>query len=448
MWFRSLFAGPVSLFPSSVEALRKFVPKTLYDAVRREEADRRYVIQHLSRLVGVTEVEMLMRIGKRLRVPVETQVLPISLSALPEGVTIADMRRVGAIPRVDCDSVTGFVCIDPSLLETLLPRFNIARPELRLATWFSIARALDQSERKAREEIQHMQADRDRRMADTCLKVVRLMLKDVQSHGATATRISTQETNLTYSFSTLDGKTARGVLDNRIREPLISLLNKWLTEDDGRILVGDGIQGDNPGDSSLAVFVRGVDGGGVIELAWGRPADPSGDATVLEVPDMARDNESPIKQPEMSHVIPLFPGVRSENQRASFEDSAAYVLLVDDNPTFARVLGRFLERSGMVPMHISGGAQALAYLSDCISLPHLVVCDVHMPDMNGFEFLKRMRGVERLQGTPVIMLTSDNDVETELTLIKSGADVFLTKTDDPRILCAHAQRLISQRRAA
>ena len=98
--------------------------------------------------------------------------------------------------------------------------------------------------------------------------------------------------------------------------------------------------------------------------------------------------------------------------------------------------------------HVGCGTQALKFLESAQSLPDLIVCDVHMPDMNGFDFLRRVRQDSHTKQISIIMLTSDASVETELSLIESGADVFLTKTQDPRILCAHARRLIDKRRAA
>ncbi len=66
-----------------------------------------------------------------------------------------------------------------------------------------------------------------------------------------------------------------------------------------------------------------------------------------------------------------------------------------------------------------------------------------MPIMNGFEFLKRVRGELGLL-IPVVMLTSDNDIEAELQLLLDGADMFVSKNDDPRLLCVKVQKLLEK----
>ena len=66
--------------------------------------------------------------------------------------------------------------------------------------------------------------------------------------------------------------------------------------------------------------------------------------------------------------------------------------------------------------------------------------------MNGVEFLKQLR--EKAFQIPTIMLTSDADVEIEIELLGAGADAYVRKQDDPRLLWVHVKRLLQQRRAA
>jgi DNA-binding response OmpR family regulator len=64
-----------------------------------------------------------------------------------------------------------------------------------------------------------------------------------------------------------------------------------------------------------------------------------------------------------------------------------------------------------------------------------------MPLMNGKDLLERLKGDPKLSRIPVVMLTSDEDVEAEVALIKGGAEAFLAKSKDPRILSAQIRKL-------
>lgn len=121
------------------------------------------------------------------------------------------------------------------------------------------------------------------------------------------------------------------------------------------------------------------------------------------------------------------------------------ILVVDDNPMFCRVLERLLERDGFEPHFAPNGSVAWERLASATEFrPRAIVCDLHMPLMNGQELLDKVRSQTWLSDVPFIMLTSDDDVDAELALLARGADAFVSKAKDPRVLCAHIRRL-SQR---
>ena len=74
-------------------------------------------------------------------------------------------------------------------------------------------------------------------------------------------------------------------------------------------------------------------------------------------------------------------------------------------------------------------------------LPKVIICDLHMPEMNGKEFILCLKQDQRLRSIPVIMLTSDDGVEAEVAALETGADALVSKTKDPRVLCAQVLRL-------
>jgi two-component system NtrC family sensor kinase len=109
---------------------------------------------------------------------------------------------------------------------------------------------------------------------------------------------------------------------------------------------------------------------------------------------------------------------------------------------FCRVLERLLRRDGFEPQFAANGEEALSLLSGFKSYaPKAIVSDLHMPVMNGEEFLRKVRSNTAFAAVPFIMLTSDEDVNAEVSLLARGADAFVSKNRDPRVLCAHIRRL-------
>jgi CheY-like chemotaxis protein len=118
------------------------------------------------------------------------------------------------------------------------------------------------------------------------------------------------------------------------------------------------------------------------------------------------------------------------------------VLVIDDNPMFCRILERLLKRDNFQASFAVNGRVALELLLGQLSfLPRVIICDLHMPEMNGKEFVQQLKQDSRLRNIPVIMLTSDDGVDVEVAALETGADALVSKTKDPRVLCAQVARL-------
>lgn len=101
------------------------------------------------------------------------------------------------------------------------------------------------------------------------------------------------------------------------------------------------------------------------------------------------------------------------------------VLLAEDEPNIVESLRFLLERSGYDVSVESNGRQALdAALS---SPPDVLVLDVMLPELDGYEVLRRLRSEEQTKSLPVLMLTAKGQREDRETAIEYGADKFLTK---------------------
>lgn len=108
----------------------------------------------------------------------------------------------------------------------------------------------------------------------------------------------------------------------------------------------------------------------------------------------------------------------------------AKIMLIDDEPTTLDVLQALLEDAGYQYFITTiQSEQALDIIVN--DNPDVVLTDLHMPLVNGFDIVKSMRADIRLQHLPVIVLTSDDNAKTKLQALQLGATDFLAKPVDP-----------------
>ena len=103
----------------------------------------------------------------------------------------------------------------------------------------------------------------------------------------------------------------------------------------------------------------------------------------------------------------------------------ASILVVDDEGMMRKVVGRALTDAGCDVAYAANGEQALAKLSE--ALPDLVITDVNMPRMDGFELLTHIRAQVATKALPVILLTARGDTEDVVAGMGLGADDYLIK---------------------
>jgi phosphoserine phosphatase RsbU/P len=121
------------------------------------------------------------------------------------------------------------------------------------------------------------------------------------------------------------------------------------------------------------------------------------------------------------------------------------LLLVDDNEDNLYTLTRRLRRQGYEQLESAAdGEQALELLK---SKPFdLVLLDVMMPGLNGYEVLERMRGDERLRHVPVIMISALDEIDSVIRCIELGAEDYLSKPFNPTLLRARVGASLEKKR--
>ena len=119
------------------------------------------------------------------------------------------------------------------------------------------------------------------------------------------------------------------------------------------------------------------------------------------------------------------------------------VLVVEDNPDLREFLKSELASDYSV-LQAENGAAGLALALE--EIPDLVISDVMMPEMDGFELCRALKENERTSHIPVILLTARVEIESRLTGLTLGADDYLAKPFDSRELLARVANLVEQRR--
>jgi two-component system response regulator ResD len=130
---------------------------------------------------------------------------------------------------------------------------------------------------------------------------------------------------------------------------------------------------------------------------------------------------------------------------ARSEVSRGSILVVDDEPTIAEVVARYLERAGYETRTAGDGPSAVA--TALASLPDLIVLDIMLPGFDGLEVMRRTH--EGLDGTvPVILLTAKGEESDRLVGLKRGADDYVVKPFSPAELVARVDAVLRRSRPA
>ena len=113
------------------------------------------------------------------------------------------------------------------------------------------------------------------------------------------------------------------------------------------------------------------------------------------------------------------------------------VLVVEDDPSVAEVVARYLERDGFMVTRAGDGREALSRA--VAETPHLVVLDLSLPAVDGLEVLRRLRA---LGPVPVVILTARGEEIDRIQGLELGADDYVVKPFSPRELVARVRAVL------
>jgi CheY-like chemotaxis protein len=124
---------------------------------------------------------------------------------------------------------------------------------------------------------------------------------------------------------------------------------------------------------------------------------------------------------------------------------AEKILIVDDDLETVKFLSIFLKRQGYEPLEARNGLEALTIAHE--QMPDLIVLDVMMPGLDGFEVTRSLRRQPETALIPILMFTAKTQTEDKLAGYQSGVDIYLTKPIHPVELHANIKALLAQKQA-
>ena len=163
--------------------------------------------------------------------------------------------------------------------------------------------------------------------------------------------------------------------------------------------------------------------------------------------DISRlSDEAAIKGEDSKELHRLFDDLRQGDQHPSSDTSPGTILIIDDNESNRALLTEQLRRQGHRVLVASCGREGLAAIH--ADLPDLILLDLLMPDISGYEVLQILRKSEKLRRIPVIMVSGLQDEQGAVKCIESGASDYLIKPVNPTLLRARISALIERKRWA
>ena len=116
------------------------------------------------------------------------------------------------------------------------------------------------------------------------------------------------------------------------------------------------------------------------------------------------------------------------------------ILVVDDDIDSLKLIGLMLQRNGYEVIAANAGNQALARAAS--DHPDLIILDIMMPDMNGYEVSRRLRRNPETQNIPIIMFTAKTLIDDKVAGFEAGADDYLTKPTHPAELASRVKAIL------
>ncbi len=210
------------------------------------------------------------------------------------------------------------------------------------------------------------------------------------------------------------------------------------------------------GESSAGTEIKGTGIGlalskELVELHKGqifaKNATGKGLKVVVELPYQAAEHEQEFAQePQLmpfAQAQPVFDEEAEGDETTTPDKDKKHILIVEDNPDLRIFLNNKFEGFYQVDV-ASDGEEGLQ--KAIATLPDLILSDIMMPKLNGIQMLNKLKNNSVTSHIPVILLTAKNTVESHIESLKYGADYYLPKPLDMRLLLSAVNNILLQRK--
>jgi two-component system phosphate regulon response regulator PhoB len=124
---------------------------------------------------------------------------------------------------------------------------------------------------------------------------------------------------------------------------------------------------------------------------------------------------------------------------ATLTPSEITILVVDDEEDVVEIISHFLQQEGFNVLTAYDGEEALAQATQDVDL---LVLDVMLPGLDGFEVARRLRGRVETEKIPILFLTAKVEEEDQIEGLMAGGDAYLTKPVSPQVVLANARAVL------
>ncbi len=118
------------------------------------------------------------------------------------------------------------------------------------------------------------------------------------------------------------------------------------------------------------------------------------------------------------------------------------ILLIDDDSNLVLLVKDYLEFQGYEVMTAENGQEALNLLKK--QFPNMIICDIMMPEMDGYTFVQNLRENKQLGSIPVMFLSAKGQSQDRVKGLEGGADVYMVKPFEPEELAAQVEASLQQ----
>ncbi|NER37587.1 MAG: response regulator transcription factor [Oscillatoria sp. SIO1A7] len=118
------------------------------------------------------------------------------------------------------------------------------------------------------------------------------------------------------------------------------------------------------------------------------------------------------------------------------------LLLIDDDPNLILLVKDYLEFRGYEVIAAENGRKAMDILQE--EIPDMIICDVMMPEMDGYAFVKQIREDPNINWIPVLFLSAKGQSQDRVKGLNTGADVYMVKPFEPEELVAQVESSLKQ----